>query len=471
MVRLLSRGAILVLLSRYLLTPSGYGLLFLAISIIGMLFLFSVFGLPASVARYVTEYVENDTGQLRHIVRFGLVVNTLSIAIVCVVLIFARDHIASLFGEPDLAVLLLVGTGFLAARSFEKHLHALFQGFNDVRWSGLIKTVDSLAQVGFVVLLTALGFGVVAAMAGFVLAAWLGAAFGFYAFFRRYYSKYEPSPTMEPALKQRILRYSVPLTAGTVANKLDQRVDIVLVGYIMNPTAAGFYTLAKQIAESVSTPASALGFTISPQLGTHRASDNLSRARDLYETAFVHVFAVYVPAGAGMILVAPTAVTTIFGERYAGAVPAVQVFGVYTLLLALDQITNDALDYLGQARVRAIAKSVTSVANVILNIALIPVFGIVGATAATVATYSVLVAIELHVITDLLSLSVATLGKSALQTLVITAVMSGAVLALLPYVSGLLSLVAVVAIAVLIWVVMAALSGLLDVTLVRTVLS
>lgn len=471
MVRLVARGALLVVLSRYLLSPGGYGLLFLALSILGTSFILSVFGLPASVARYVTEYVETAPDQVRHIVRFGLTTGAVSITVVCLTIVAVRHQVATLFGEPGLAPLLLVGAGFVAARSVEKYLFALFQAFNGVEWSGLMKTVDSVTQVLLVVALALLGFGVVGAMAGFVVAATLGGAVGLVVLFRRYYSEHEAAPSMEPGLKRRIVRYSVPLTAGGAANALDQRVDIVLVGYLMNPTAAGYYTLAKQISESVSTPATSLGFTVSPQLGSHKASDDVSLAADLYETSFVHVVALYVPAAAGMILVARPAVTTIFGQAYAGAVPAVQVFGVYTLLVALDQITNDGLDYLGRARARAVVKAVTSVANVGLNVALIPVYGVVGATVATVVTYSVLVAVELYVVADELPISVGHLARTVGTVLAITAGMSLAVAALVPYVSGLPSLLAVVVVAVAIWALLSALSGLLDFARIGAVLS
>ncbi|WP_232688781.1 flippase [Halobacterium zhouii] len=461
-VRLVFRTAVIVLLSRYLLTPSSYGLLFLAMSILGVSFLFSVFGLPKATARYVTEYVETSPDQVTHVVRFGLTTVLASVTVVCVALVALRGQIAGVFGEPELAPLLLVGAGFLAARSVEKYLHAVFQAFNAVQYSGLVKSVDSVAQVAFILAFVLLGFGTVGAMAGFVVAAVIGAVVGLVVLVRGYYREHDPAPEMEDGLKSRILRYSVPLTAGSAANALDQRVDIILVGYLLNPAAAGYYTLAKQISESVSTPATSLGFTVSPQLGTYKASDDLSLAGDLYETAFVHVVAVYVPAAAGMILVARPAIAAVFGDAYLGAVPAVQVFGVYTLLLALDQITNDGLDYLGRARVRAVTKGVTSVANVALNLALIPVYGVVGATVATVLTYSVLVAVELYVVSSVLPLPVRGLARTVGVVFAITVGMSAVVVALLPYVSGLPSLLGVVGVAVGLWALLTGASGLLD---------
>lgn len=466
-LRLVSRGAVILLLTRVLLSPEGYGLLSLALAVLGMAILFSNFGLPKSVARYVTEHVETSPGQVPHLLRTGFLVNAVSIGLVCLGLVVARGRIAAVLDEVALASLLLVGAGFVVARSLEKHLFALFQAFNAVQWSALVKTVDAVVQPVFIVVFVLAGSGVVGALAGYVAGAAVATAVGMTVLYLRFYRDFERAPTFDRDLPGRVLRYSVPLTASGVANVFDKRADIILVGYFLDPAAVAYYTLAKQVSEFVMTPASSLGFTISPQFGTQKANDELARAADLYETAFVYTTAIYVPAAVGMILVADPAVTFVFGQEYGGAAPVVQVFGVYSLLLALDKITNDGLDYLGRAKARATAKGVTSFANVGLNLVLIPVYGVTGAAVATVVTVGALVGVELYVVANELPLSVPRLARTVSLVLGVTAGMTLAVLVLLPYVTGLPSLAGVVLAGVAVWAVLASASGLVDLREVR----
>lgn len=468
-IRLASRGAVILLLTRFLLAPEGYGLLSLVLAILGLSFLFSNFGLPKSVARHVAEFVETSPGQVPHLVRFGMLVNLVSIGVVCVALVLLRGDIARVMGEPALSGLLLVGIGFVIAGSVEKHLLVLFQAFNAVQWSALVKTVDAVGQPLFVAGLVVLGLGVAGALAGFVVSLVVATAVGLVVAYRVFYRGHERAPSMRPDLPGRLLRYSVPLTASGVANVVDKRVDIILVGYLLNPAAVAYYTLAKQVSEFVMTPASSLGFTISPQFGTRKANDELDRAASLYETAFEYTVTVYIPAAAGMILVAEPAMTLVFGEEYRGAVTAVRIFGVYSLLLALDKITNDGLDYLGRAKARATAKGVTSFANLGLNLLLIPVFGVAGAAAATVVTVSGLVGVELYVVASELPIAVRDLASTVGRALAVTAVMAAAVTGLLPYVTGLATLAGVVLVGIAVWALLAATSGLLDVREIRSI--
>jgi O-antigen/teichoic acid export membrane protein len=462
-LRVVAKGLVILLLARYFLTPDEYGLLFLALAILGTARLFSNFGLPKSTARFVTEFVETTPGQIPYLLRFSFRINVLVITLTCLLLVVGSEFVASVLDEPALAPLLVAGVGFIIGKSLQTHTSVLFQAFNDVRWSALVKTVSSVGQVVFATVFLVFGYGVLGALWGFVIASLIAAGLGLSVLYVRFYSDYSPDDRMTEGLRRRVLRYSVPLTATKGANLLDKRVDAILVGYFINPVAVGYYTLAKQISEFVMTPAASLGFTVSPQYGTHKANDDLAQAARLYRSAFLATVTLYIPAAAGLALVADPAVRFIFGQGYLGAVPAVQVFGLYTLLLAVDKITNDGLDYLGRANARAVAKIVTSVANFGLNLVFIPLFGVVGAAVATVLTVAALVGFELYVVSRELPLSRRAFAFGVARATGITAVMSVVVLALLPYVTGLPSLLGVVTAGFLTWALLAVVSGAVDV--------
>lgn len=470
LLRVVSKGLVILVLARWLLTPETYGLLFLAVAILGTVKLLSNFGLPKSTARFVTEHVETAPGQVPHLLRFSFTVNLVTITVVGAGLFLSKSAIAALLGEPALEPLLGVGVLYVVGRSLQSHIGLLFQAFNDVRWTALLRSTFSIGQFVLAPALVLLGFGVVGALWGFILASLVSASIGLAVLYVHFYRTYEPDETMTPGLGRRVLRYSIPLTATKGANLLDKRVDTMLVAYFMNPVAVGYYTLAKQISMFVGAPAQSLGFTVSPQYGTHKANDELDQAASLYRQAYVGVVTLYVPAAVGMILVAEPGVRYVFGSDYLGAVPAVQVFALYTLLQALAEITNDGLDYLGQADLRAKAKTATSVANFGLNLVMIPAYGVVGAAVATIMTLSALVAVEIYVIWKELPLSATALAVDVAKAAGIASIMGGPVLILLPYVTGVFTLVGVIGTGIAVWAVLVTASGTFDVRQVTSVL-
>lgn len=467
----LSKGALTVVLARTLLTRDEFGLLFYALSVAGFGVLFAELGLAKSGARYLAEYDEQDPGQVPHVLRVTLLSNFVPIAVTALAFAAFGPVIARWAGDPQLAPFMTLAAVYIALRALFTFLKLSFQGFNRVTWSALIGAVSSVGKLVFAVAFVLLGFEVVGAFAGYVASVAVAVVVGFVVLYRKFYATYSPADAIEDGLARRIVEYSVPLTLTRGAGILDQRVDTVLVGAISGPAAVAYYTLGKQISQFAIAPATSLGFVVSPAYGEQKAGGDLARAASLYQTSLEHVLLLYVPAAAGLVLVAEPLVTTVFGESYLGAVLVVQLLAGFVVVKAVDKITNDGLDYLGRARARAIVKSGGSVANFLLNLLLIPLYGAAGAAGATVVTTTAVVAANVYLIHRQLSLDGWSIARTVLLVVAITAPMAVVVELVLATSSGLATLAAAIAVGVAVWAVLAVLSGLVDPGEVRTLLS
>jgi O-antigen/teichoic acid export membrane protein len=106
----------------------------------------------------------------------------------------------------------------------------------------------------------------------------------------------------------------------------------------------------------------------------------------------------------------------------------------------------------------------------VLNIFLIPILGVVGAAAATVITNATVVAMNVFFIHRELHLSVRKLLFTTARISGLTTVMAGTVWLVVPFISSILSLIAVVTAGVFVWAVLAIVGGLLDVEEIRSFL-
>lgn len=454
-------AVLFVVLARWL-EPGAYGLLFLAIAIFEAARIGGELGIAKSAARYVSSFRETDPGQVPHVLRVGLAFNLVSLALVSVGLVAFDDEIATLIGEPTLAELLVFGGAFVLFAGLTTYVRTVLQGLQAIEWSAFVNAFRDVSRLFLVLLLVALGFGVVGALVGYVLSFLLTAAIGFSILYTKRYRRFDASPVREPGLSRRILEYNVPITFTRSSNVLHKRVDVLLIGFFLNPVAVGYYTIAKQIVGFVETPAAALGFTVSPRYGELKSTDELSAAARLYETTLVHTLLLYLPAAAGIVLVADPAVRYVFGAAYLGAVPVLQVLSAFVLLQAVTQITSDGLDYIGRARTRAVIKAVTAVANAGLNVLLIPTMGVVGAAVATVLTYSFYASANLVIVHAEFGLRPGYLLRRTAHVGLITVAMSAIVLHSSTYVTGFASLLLVVSLGVLVWFGLSVFTGFLD---------
>ncbi|WP_408959122.1 flippase [Natrinema sp. 74] len=469
-IYMLSSALLMFILARYLLDPDGYGALYWAIGVLAIVQLFADLGLSRSVARYLSEYRETDPGQVPYLLKTTVTAKLILLAVVAYMLLLFHDWIAIALGEPESAPFLAAGVLYLVAYSFSTFSQVAFQGFNHLGYSAIVQAISGAARLCFAVVFVLAGLGALGALFGYIVGYAVAGVIGIGILYYGFYRQYDAADEYEDGLSRRLLEYSVPLTATQSANVIDKQIDIVLVGMFLNPAAVAFYTLAKQITDFVLAPAASLGFTISPNFGEQKAADELAEARRIYEKSLTNVLLLYIPAAAGLAIVAGPFLTMIFGQDYAAAVPVLQVLAGFVVLQAITNLTSDSLDYLGRARARAIAKGLTALANLCLNIILIPRIGVVGAAIATVATHSVYVAVNLYVVHTELSLNVARLARTTGLICAITGVMALAVSLVTPMVSSLVMLVGAIAVGAVTWAVLAVLSGLVDPRQVRSVI-
>ncbi|WP_435174389.1 oligosaccharide flippase family protein [Halorussus sp. AFM4] len=464
-------GVLMVVLARVLLTKEQYGLLGSALAVMGVVQLFSDLGFAKAGARYITEYRETKPRQVPHVLRTAVGFRLATVLVVGGLFALLAPWVAGAVGQPEIGPLLALGAGYVAVHSFFTFSQVMFQGYNQITYSAAIRAIGSVGRLLLAVAFVVTVGGAVGALAGYIAGYGVGALVGIGLLYARCYRDADRDEAPEDGLVGRVVRYSVPLTATRGANILDKRVDTILVGYFMNPVAVGYYYLSKQIVGFVHSPAASLGFTLSPAYGEHKAEGETDHAASIYETTLKYILLLYVPAAAGMVIVAEPALRLIFGREWVDAAPVLQVFAGYVVLQAVSYVTGDALDFLGRARERALAKGGGSVANFLLNLLMIPAYGVAGAAAATVVTHAGVLAVTLRVIHAELDLSVGELVRHLLAVVAVTGAMSVAVIAVLAHVGGAVALVGAILAGVAVWAGLSVVSGLLDVQRVRTVLA
>lgn len=455
-------GGLLIIFLARALDATQYGLFFLALSIISVGAFFAKSGIANAAARYLAEYKESDETQLVAIVRVSSVVLLITTGIVALSFFLFNTSLAVLIGEPTLTPLLLFGSIYLVATAFNDYVTTLFQGLERIHIAAglevIFMSVKIVAVVGFVII----GFDALGALWGYTIGNAAGAFVGTTLLIRYFYRSGVSGGPLEAGLRRRIIEYSVPITATKAGSMLDKQIDTVLVGFFLGPLYVSFYVIGKQVVEFVQMPANALGYTLAPSYGAAKAGDRIPHASRVYEHAIVATCAFYLPAAVGLLLVAEPMVDYIFGPDYSGAVIVIQLFTIYVVLQAVMTNTSSSLDYLGRARARAIAKGVTSVANVLLNILLIPFLGVIGAVIATLLTYSTYTAANLYVVYTELDLDIRHVARKLATVASIATAMGLIVYILTGWITGLLSLVGVIMVGGIVWAVLVLLSGLLD---------
>ncbi len=179
------------------------------------------------------------------------------------------------------------------------------------------------------------------------------------------------------------LRMGLRGQVGNLLQFLNLRLDLLLVPALLDLAAAGVYVVAVRVSEVVAQAASAGGSLIFPAVAS---SDDPARATALTEqTARRSVLLVAIAALALGALAEP--ILAIFGPEYHDGVDTVRVLLLGMLPLTLTRVLAGDLKGRGRPGVVSVAMGVAVMVTLVLDLALIPRIGILGAAVASAAAY------------------------------------------------------------------------------------
>ena len=192
-------------------------------------------------------------------------------------------------------------------------------------------------------------------------------------------------PRVEPAVWRRLLKAAVPLGVALAINELYFRADTLIISIYEPYDQVGFYTLAYRILELALVLGAILLNTTFPVLSEAVARDE-ERARRTIQTTTDLLVILGVPLVAGGLVLAPDVIELAAGDEFEDAATPLRILLAAGALAWVNGVFGYAL-IAKERQTSALWLNVTGLTfNVVLNLLLIPRYGIVVAAIVTVAS-------------------------------------------------------------------------------------
>jgi O-antigen/teichoic acid export membrane protein len=347
------------------------------LSVLGLL---SLAGFRAALTRFVAIYLaDNDPSHLRGTVRLGIgltVAGSMSIGILLAV--FSGD-ISQLLHDPTLRLPIILVAATLPASSFEDAALSATQGWRSQKARAVVgQILDPGLRLAFTVTAVLLGAGLTGAMWALAASASIGAAASGWALHRRMRKVPRCSSTFEV---RKIFSFSMVSWVSSLAATGLIWADTLILGHLATQADVGTYTVATRLvmlAVFVMTPITA---SFSPHMAHLWHRGELQRAGRTYGSAIRWILYLSMPAFI-VLLVFPKDLLGFFGRGFSSG-------ATVTIVLAIGQMFNSAagpcgvvLNMSGKVKLSMVDNVAVLVANIALNLWLIPQLGIVGSAIA-----------------------------------------------------------------------------------------
>jgi len=196
---------------------------------------------------------------------------------------------------------------------------------------------------------------------------------------------------VDARLVGRMITAGAQYHVGVAALFLLLRVDVLMLNALTTVTAVGLYSLAVSVGEMTYAGTDALALV----LVRRQAEAQISEATDLTIRTTRLAFLTSVGSVSAACVAAPFLIPALYGDAFRGSVVALFALAPGLAAFSVTRVLGPYLLRLGRPRLMSGLSLAALTGNVVLNLALVPRWGIVGCGVATSAGYLVLAAGQL----------------------------------------------------------------------------
>lgn len=188
-----------------------------------------------------------------------------------------------------------------------------------------------------------------------------------------------------PHLKD-ILKFGLKSYISNTVNYLNYRFDDIYLKPFVSLSSLGIYTVAQTLSEQIWMIPNSVSIVLLPRLAAMEEEEkkNVSLRACRYVATVMFLISLLAVALAGIIF------PLLYSKNYSDSVLPFRILMIGTFLMSYGKILMNAIAGYGRPGRNISANVAGSLSNVVLNILLIPKYGILGAAVSGMISYSIL---------------------------------------------------------------------------------
>jgi len=373
-----------MIIARFL-GASDYGLISLGFAAMTIAATLSLVGLPAGIQRYIPFYKgKGDKGRIKGTIFGALKISFPLSLIFAFILFLGADRISvHVFHEPELTPVLRIFSIGVPFWVLATNFMAATVGFQDLRFRVYVNDLfQNIFKLVLIVALLLLGYGVLGAAFGWVIAIILMPFLAFYFLEKRVFHVLN-TKVKTISVDKDLFFFSFPLIFAGLAGLITGWTDTVMLGYFSTSSEVGIYNAALPTAKLLSVGTGAFAVIFMPVVSELYAKNRREDLRDVYSSVTKWILSLTFPLFLIMSLFSASIMRIMFDSEYVVGATALSILAFSYFITSLFGLSAPLLQSYGKTKIIMVCSFIGAFANFILNFLLIPIYGIEGASVAT----------------------------------------------------------------------------------------
>lgn len=169
----------------------------------------------------------------------------------------------------------------------------------------------------------------------------------------------------------------------SVVTSIYLQLNTVLLGFLKNALAVGYFATATKVMQMLLTMSVCLGSVMMPRASHLIAENKEAEFNRLIQKSYDFTLAIALPMTIGLIFCAPSLITALCGVKFEHSILPSQIIAPIILMVAISNIFGiQVLFPKGKINIVTLCCGIGAVADLILNLCLIPFFSYIGTSIA-----------------------------------------------------------------------------------------
>lgn len=364
-----------VLLARHF-GPSGIGLYAYATAICGGVNLITNFGIQTLIKRLIAE----DPSLLQKLLNSSLSIRLLISLPISILIIQLLSLFLLNYSYEETIFLHLVNLCIFSTGLFSIPLVA-FNSLHRTDWFFFLSS--GLKFLNLIVILSVIYFSysfqdyVVGLFGTLILLTFL-------AYKKAYSLNRFVGKSVLPHKNITLIKASLPFLLTALAEFLILKIDILMIRSFMDETAVGYYFAVTNILIAMTLPALAIYRIVFPNFISIKQKKGLGEAESFFMKFFYGFFCYALLISLILYFASSEIILILYGVNFESSIPILRICSAAIVFMVLNRLTSTILVALHLEKKLLKANLFGIAINIILNVKLIPLYGIQGAAFATV---------------------------------------------------------------------------------------
>ena len=169
----------------------------------------------------------------------------------------------------------------------------------------------------------------------------------------------------------------------SVVTSIYLQLNTVLLGFLKNALAVGYFAAATKVMQMLLTMSACLGSVMMPRASHLIAENKEDEFNRLIQKSYDFTLAIALPMTIGLIFCAPSLITALCGVKFEHSILPSQIIAPIILMVAISNVFGiQVLFPKGKINIVTLCCGIGAVADLLLNLCLIPLFSYIGTSIA-----------------------------------------------------------------------------------------